>query len=81
MAKRDQLTFHRQSLKRLALPMSSVTFDVLEHSRLEYEKTTVDPSLADLRFFRKFGNSVSFKAQPAEACRWSNYGHGGKFVM
>src|SRR5512143_40683 len=62
-----ELSITCEALEPIALEHGLITVDVLQDTRLEDHESTVDPSLADLRFFGELLDAVAVEDEPTEA--------------
>src|SRR4030065_623364 len=77
----DELSLAGQTLQRLLLKKGRVSRDIIDDARLEHEKASVDPAVADLRLLDELCDPVTPELERSETRGGPHRGHRRKLAV
>src|SRR5687768_15386708 len=76
-----QLPISCDMFQRFEFPSGMVALYILCYTGFQHKESTVDPTLADLGFFRELGDAMIFNDHLSETCEWPYSGYCDKFAL
>src|SRR5206468_10208498 len=81
MAISGQLTISGQTFQTICFQTATITCQVVKDRWFKYQKSPIDPPLANLRLFGKTNRHILLEDQATETGRWAHRRDGGDPAM